>query len=764
MTKVTYPLVPVRGFAVFPGQTVTFDVHKNSSLRGIETAMRESTPIVLGLRKDTPSNKMDVTALEEVVLKLRVLKIFKEDGNVRIMAEVLERQHILRFENTPDGFIAQVEPIAELPLDPDYEEMLCRELKDSFEQYAHDENLVPQAFVHMYASQNVGEITDIILANLPLEPQDKIPFIVEVDSAKRATYALALLEKEKRISAMRKSLHQEVGRSIGDMQKESFLREEMNLIQRELGDDPDDNSDAAIERFLDNPKIDERVKEHVENEYRRLGKFMPMSQEYSVVRDYLDRVLEVPWIPVTKPYAYNLAKTREKLDQSHYGMKRIKDRVVEYAAAKTHNPSLPCPVLCLVGPPGVGKTSVASAIADVLKRPYVRVSLGGVRDEAEIRGHRKTYVGAMPGRIVNALIQAKAPNPVMLLDEIDKMNADLRGDPTAALLEVLDSSINQEFRDSYLEMPVDLSDVFFITTANSLDGIPLPLYDRMEIIELESYSLDEKMEIAKHYLIPRQRKCYALSASQFKIRAGALKRIITDYTHEAGVRELERLIGSLCRKAVIRIVDDERSMLNVTEENLASLMDEPPMKDDEEKRAAEVGVVNGLAWTQLGGEMLVIETQILEGTGKLELTGQLGDVMKESAQIALSLVRGHQIEGIGEKFYKEHDIHIHIPAGATPKDGPSAGVTLTTAVYSAISGRKVRSDVAMTGEVSLRGRVLPIGGLKEKLLAAKRRGIKLVLVPKQNQVDVEKLSTDITKQLTIRYVEKVDEVLKAVLI
>lgn len=757
--RLTLPILPIRGFFAYPGQSINFDVSRLPSLRALEKAVKDGTEILLGIQKDAMQERPGKEDLLDVVVSLRINRLFKEEGMVRLQGDVLTRYLLVDFNPSGRYYQATAEKIEMKEIPPEEEQALRRELYESFEQYAEMTNLVPQALLKAMTFRHVGDMADWIASNLSGEYENKCDIYMETDPMERARKVYILLKKEKIVSQYRARLQMEVGKELREIQRETFLREELQSIQRQLGEEDASDENDGINRLLSDPGVPKVVKQKVEFEQKRLRKMPSMAQEAGVIQDYLDRIVQIPWKKENDSFGM-LDWIEKRLDRDHYGMERVKRRIVEFVAAKELKPDIKSPVLCLVGPPGVGKTSIASSIAAVLNRPYVRVSLGGVRDEAEIRGHRRTYVGAMPGRIVSAMIQAKSSKPVMLLDEIDKMASDLRGDPTAALLEVLDLSLNHEFRDAYTELPLDLSNVFFIATANTLEGIPLPLMDRMEIIELESYSRQEKLEIATKYLLPKQRKEYGLKVSQFKLSQDALERIIAEYTREAGVRELERLIGSLCRKAVRLIVEGSKKSLTVSDKNLVSLMDEPPIKEDDEKRKPECGVVNGLAWTSLGGEVLTVETAVLEGSGKLELTGQMGDVMKESAQIALSVVRSHAIPERDAKYYKEHDVHVHIPAGAVPKDGPSAGVTLATAMYSALSGHAVRSDLAMTGELSLRGRVLPIGGLKEKILAARQKGIQEVLVPDLNRQDVEKLPAHVTDGMDIRYMSHIDEVWK----
>lgn len=762
--RINLPILPLRGFIVFPHQLVNFDVVRPASLKALERAIAENSEILVGFQKNMLKEKLDPDDLYEVVLRMRITKILKEENGTRVMGEVKNRCRLIEFDPSGSYYRAEAEVLPRMETESDYEKALCRTMQESFEEYAHMADLVPHAAYMALGLRYAGDIADLIASNIPGDFQEKLEILLEEDPVERAHKVIQCLAQEKQILKMRKDLQSEVAQEMQNYQRENFLREEMHRIQQQLGEESEEEG-GDWEEFLNNADIPAAVRKKVQVERKRLAGLPPMSQEASVIQDYLDRIRQVPW-DMTETVQWHedpqqlLETSRELLEMDHYGLKRVKDRVIEYIASKCLRPEISSPILCLVGPPGIGKTSIAKSIADTLGRKYVRVSLGGVRDEAEIRGHRRTYVGAMPGRIVNALIQADSMCPVMLLDEIDKMASDLRGDPTAALLEVLDTSLNHEFRDAYLEVPVDLSRVFFIATANTLDGIPLPLMDRMEIIELESYSRQEKLEIAMKYLLPRQRKEYGLKAAQLKISRAVMEKLIVEYTREAGVRELERLIASLCRKAACMFVAGERASLSITERNLAALMDEPPIKEEENRKSPECGVVNGLAWTAMGGEVLTVEAAVLDGSGKLELTGQMGDVMKESAQIALSVVREHSIPEKDARFYKEHDLHIHIPAGAVPKDGPSAGVTLATAIYSVVSGRKVRNDLAMTGELSLRGRVLPIGGLKEKLLAAKGRGIFEVLVPEANRMDVEKLDKEITDGMKILYITHIDEVFR----
>lgn len=760
----TIPAVALRGMTILPGMVAHFDISRDKSLRAVEEAMKGDQKLFIVTQKDTEKEDPQGEDLYEVGLLAVVRQVVKLQKNImRVLIEGIGRAEIYEYTQTADYMQARV-----IVYDQEDDEQLPEQAKsamllsvqETFAKYARVHGKIGQDVMRQVQEEtDLLKLLDYVGNSLVISYKKKQKLLEAVTLTARYEAVLSSLLQETEILALKRDFQKKVQEHVDKNQKDYLLREQMQVIREELGESNTETDAQEYEKKLQELQASGEVKARIHKEIERFQGISGNSSESTVSRGYIETLLELPWDAVSEDNK-DLKHAQKILDEDHYGLEKVKERILEFLAVRNLTGKGESPIICLVGPPGTGKTSIARSIARALDKKYVRISLGGVRDEAEIRGHRRTYVGAMPGRIVNGLRMAGVKNPLMLLDEIDKMSSDLRGDPTAALLEVLDTSLNREFRDAYIELPVDLSDVFFITTANTLEGIPLPLLDRMEIIELESYSRQEKLGIAVKYLLPKQRKHYGLKASQFKISRDAMEKLIAEYTREAGVRELERLIGSLCRKAARQIVEEGRKGLSVTVKNLITLMDEPPMEEDRERRQPECGVVNGLAWTSLGGEVLTVETAVLEGTGKLELTGQMGDVMKESAQIALSVVRSHPIPERDAAFYKEHDLHIHIPAGAVPKDGPSAGVTLATAMYSALSGRRVRSDLAMTGELSLRGRVLPIGGLKEKLLAARQRGIYEVLVPERNRPDVEKLPEHVTEGMKILYMSHVDEVLK----
>ena len=602
-------------------------------------------------------------------------------------------------------------------------------------------------------------MVDTIAANLPMDYEDTQKVLEEQDIFQRYEDISLRVVNEMRVLSVKEELQKKVKERVDKNQREYILREEMKLIREELGEDTLQTDAEEFEQAVKDLDASCEVKEKLAKEIKRFKSQMASPAESGVVRTYIETMLEMPW---NKRCEENLdiKAAKEKLDEEHYGLEKVKDRILEFLAVRILTSKGQTPILCLAGPPGTGKTSIARSLAEALGRPYVRISLGGVRDEAEIRGHRKTYVGAMPGRIATALRNAKVKNPLMLLDEIDKVSNDYKGDTFSALLEVLDSEQNDKFRDHYLEVPIDLSEVLFVTTANTLQTIPRPLLDRMEVIEINSYTENEKIHIAQRHLIPKQLKSHGLSEEQLSISKKALQKIATVYTREAGVRQLERKIGGICRKSAREILEDNKKCIKVTERNLEHYLGKEIYQFQKANEQDEVGIVRGLAWTSVGGDTLQIEVNVMPGEGEILLTGQLGDVMKESARAGISYIRSVSKEhGIDEKFFKEHDIHIHIPEGAVPKDGPSAGITMATAIFSAATGRKVRADVAMTGEITLRGRVLPIGGLKEKLLAAKNAGIRMILIPKENERDIEEMSSEITKGLKIVSVSHMDEVL-----
>ena len=647
----------------------------------------------------------------------------------------------------------------ELLENPINEEGMVRGLRELFRDYMSKNPKLAKELAMIEEIKSLRVMVDTIAANLPMDYEDTQKVLEEQDILQRYEDISLRVVNEMRVLSVKEELQKKVKERVDKNQREYILREEMKLIREELGEDTLQTDAEEFEQAVKDLDASCEVKEKLAKEIKRFKSQMASPAESGVVRTYIETMLEMPW---NKRCEENLdiKAAKEKLDEEHYGLEKVKDRILEFLAVRILTSKGQTPILCLAGPPGTGKTSIARSLAEALGRPYVRISLGGVRDEAEIRGHRKTYVGAMPGRIATALRNAKVKNPLMLLDEIDKVSNDYKGDTFSALLEVLDSEQNDKFRDHYLEVPIDLSEVLFVTTANTLQTIPRPLLDRMEVIEINSYTENEKIHIAQRHLIPKQLKSHGLSEEQLSISKKALQKIATVYTREAGVRQLERKIGGICRKSAREILEDNKKCIKVTERNLEHYLGKEIYQFQKANEQDEVGIVRGLAWTSVGGDTLQIEVNVMPGEGEILLTGQLGDVMKESARAGISYIRSVSKEhGIDEKFFKEHDIHIHIPEGAVPKDGPSAGITMATAIFSAATGRKVRADVAMTGEITLRGRVLPIGGLKEKLLAAKNAGIRMILIPKENERDIEEMSSEITKGLKIVSVSHMDEVL-----
>ena len=685
------------------------------------------------------------------------------DGNVRVMIEGRQRAHLDRLLQATPYLLGAVELLEDQKLPARgtlMTEALLRQCYSLFSEY-HEAmpRMSSDVLTTVLSSRDPGYLADYIAQNTGIRYQDKQEILEELRPLERLKNLNTILARELEVIGIEQELEEKVRERLARLQKDYILREQLKVLQEELGEgDPNSEAMEYQEKImaLDLP---EEIREKLLKETDRMAKQPYGSAEGSVLRNYLDVCLELPWNQRSEDRV-DVAEARKILDQDHFGLQKVKERILEYLAVRQINPDAKGQILCLVGPPGVGKTSIAISMARAMNRKLARLSLGGVRDEAEIRGHRKTYVGAMPGRIVNAIVQCGSMNPLMVLDEIDKLGSDYRGDPSAALLEVLDSAQNHAFRDHYLEIPLDLSDVMFVTTANTTDTIPRPLLDRMEVIELPSYTDEEKVQIAKRYLLPRQMKATGLKRSQLRITDAALRAVIDGYTRESGVRRLEREMGALCRKAAVRLVEDPALQLSVTPKNLQELLG--PVKIHPEVRGAgkDAGVVTGLAWTAVGGELLEVEVNLMDGAGKLECTGNLGDVMKESIHIAVSCLRSRAKKlGLDPEFYKNRDIHVHFPEGAVPKDGPSAGITITTAIVSALTGQKVRRDLAMTGEISLHGRVLPIGGLREKTMAALRNGVKTVVIPKDNVPDLEEIDQSVRAQLTFVPVETIDEVL-----
>ncbi len=777
MEKVTMslPMVALRGMTILPEMVRHFDVSREKSLAAIDEAMEGEQMLFVSAQKDVATEDPGLEDVYEtgcIVTVRQIVKMPKKISRVLITGE--KRAKIRSLEFKEPYLRALVDVVEDVDTSdeetggesaPLNKEAMLRGLRDIFKEYMLKNPKISKEFAGQIDEINdLKKLVDTVGANLPLAYTEYQELLEETHVMRRYDKLAYKVVNEIQVQNIKEELQEKIRERVDKNQRDYILREEMKLIREELGDDNTLSDADEFKQACDALKAPKEVKEKIEKEIKRFKNSMGNPAESGVTRTYIETMLEMPWDKVSKDHR-DIAYAEQVLNEDHYGLEKVKERVLEFLAVRALTKKGNAPILCLVGPPGTGKTSIAKSLARALKKPYVRISLGGVRDEAEIRGHRKTYVGAMPGRIATALRTAGVKNPLLLLDEIDKVSNDYKGDTFSALLEVLDSEQNKKFRDHYLEVPLDLSEVLFVTTANTLQTIPRPLLDRMEVIEINSYTENEKLHIATEHLIPKQLEKHGLKSEQLTISKKAIWKIARNYTKEAGVRQLERKIGDICRKSAREILEEKKKTIHVTERNLHLYLGKElyiyQMKNEQD----EVGIVRGLAWTSVGGDTLEIEVNVMPGEGEILLTGQLGDVMKESARTGISYIRSVSKEyGIDEKFFKEHDIHIHIPEGATPKDGPSAGITMATAMLSAITEKKVRADIAMTGEITLRGRVLPIGGLKEKLLAAKNAGIKTVLVPKENETDVEEISAEITKGLEILPVSHMSEVLKHALI
>lgn len=760
------PMVALRGMTIMPEMVVHFDVSREKSIAAIQEAMAGDQKIFLvaqrSIETDDPIQE-DVYEVGTVGTIKQIMKLPKHIVRVLVSGET--RGILKQLQQDTQYLQAEVEVIDESDLviqDDLNGEAMARSLKDTFLDYAaRNGKMSKEAVAEILEIKSLKKLVDEIAANTPFYYVDQQEILGKVDFWERYETLAFKLVNEVQIMDIKDELQQKVKERVDKHQKEYILREQLKLIREELGDDSTLSDAEEFEKAAKNLKAPKEVNEKLKKEISRFKSSLNSPAESGVIRTYIETLLEMPWDKAGKDNQ-DIKYAEEVLEADHYGLEQVKERILEFLAVRSLTKKGESPILCLVGPPGTGKTSIARSLAKALKKPYVRISLGGVRDEAEIRGHRKTYVGAMPGRIANGIRQAGVKNPLMLLDEIDKVSTDYKGDTFSALLEVLDSEQNYKFRDHYLEVPLDLSEVLFIATANSLQTIPRPLLDRMEVIEVTSYTENEKLHIATEHLIPKQLEKNGLKKEQLKISKNAVWKIASNYTKEAGVRQLEREIGNICRKAAKEILTTGKKSVTITEKNLFKYLGKEKFTYQMANAADEIGIVRGLAWTSVGGDTLQIEVNVMPGKGEIMLTGQLGDVMKESARTGISYIRSVSRDyQIADDFFEKHDIHVHIPEGAVPKDGPSAGITMATAMLSAITEQKVRADIAMTGEVTLRGRVLPIGGLKEKLLAAKNAGIKTVLVPKKNLADVEELSQEITKGLEILPVEHMEEVLKA---
>lgn len=761
--RLTVPVLTLRGLTVFPQLLLHFDVGRDASIRALEEAMEDNREVFLVTQRDLTVENPEERDLYTIGTVAEIKQILRlPENGVRVMVAGRSRGRMLRVVSSEPYLTAEVALIPEPPAkgNTSRTEAAIRQVYHCLERYTElSDRVAPEIYLKLLASDDPAYIADYAAQHLPLRFEDKQAVLEELRPARRLDRLNKILSREVEILEVEHELAAKIHEQVASSQRNYFLREQLRVIQRELGEGEEDDEIAEYRYRIAKTKLSDEVREKLLKEVGRLDKQPYSSSESAVLRGYLDTCLELPWQVKTRERV-NVQTVSKVLDADHYGLTKVKERILEFVAVKQLAPDLKGQIICLVGPPGVGKTSIAMSVARAMNRKLARISLGGIRDEADIRGHRKTYVGAMPGRIIAGIRQAGSANPVLLLDEIDKVGSDHHGDPAAALLEVLDAEQNSTFRDHYLELPFDLSDVMFITTANTTDTIPRPLLDRMEVIELSSYTDREKLQIAKKHLLPKELKRHGLTRTQLKISDGGLNEIITGYTKESGVRLLERKLAALCRKCAAQIVRDGTKQISITEKNLKDYLGERRYQKDPVSSEPLVGVVNGLAWTSVGGELLEVEVNVVPGSGKVVLTGNLGDVMKESAKAALSYIRSRTVQlGIAADFHSTKDIHVHFPEGAVPKDGPSAGIAITTAMVSALTNVPVRQDVAMTGEVTLRGRVLPIGGLREKTMAALRNQITTVIIPAENEKDLEEIDQAVRSALSFVPVRQVDEAL-----
>ena len=763
------PVVALRGMTILPSMITHFDISREKSVKAVEAAMLRDQRLVVLTQKSPETQDPGMKDLYKIGTLVTVKQIMKLPQNIfRVLAEGLERVEVMDLDVADGCLVADAATFSEEELalpDEKNQEAMVQTLRTIFQDYCQANGKISrETALQIMEQTDLQKMVDQIAVNIPVFYEEKQKLLEAVDLTERFEQLSVLLENEIQVMNIKTEIQEKVKARIDKNQREYILREQLKVIREELGED---TTGAEAEHFkTETEKLEAsaEVKERIEKEIERFKNAGNNSAESSVIRGYIETLLELPWDKESRDNM-DLSNAREILEEDHYGLEKVKERVLEFLAVRALTQKGDSPIICLVGPPGTGKTSIARSIARALNKKYVRICLGGVRDEAEIRGHRRTYIGAMPGRIVNGMKQAGVKNPLMLLDEIDKVSSDYKGDTSSALLEVLDSEQNNKFRDHYVELPIDLSEVLFLATANDVQTIPRPLLDRMELIEVSSYTENEKLHIAKEHLLEKQIEKNGLTDYDFSISDKAMKKLISSYTREAGVRNLERKIGEICRKAAREFLEDGKESIRVTETGLKSYLGKERYTVNRLNEEDDIGIVRGLAWTSVGGDTLEIEVNIMPGKGELLLTGQLGDVMKESAMAGISYIRSVSREyGIEDNFFKENDIHIHIPEGAVPKDGPSAGITMATAMTSAITKLPVRADIAMTGEITLRGRVLPIGGLKEKLLAAKNAGIRLVLVPEKNRPDVAEISAEIKRGLEIRFVSQMDQVLKAALV
>jgi ATP-dependent Lon protease len=760
-----YPVLPLRDIVVFPSMIVPLFVGREKSINALEEVMKSEKQILLAAQKNAGDDDPDPDAIYEVGTLASVLQLLKlPDGTVKVLVEGNARVRITTYVDNPEYFEATAHVIEEELGVEEEVEALSRSAVSQFENYVKlNKKISPEVLGTIGQIDDYSKLADTIASHLAIKISDKQEILEIISISERLERVFALMESEISVLQVEKKIRSRVKRQMEKTQREYYLNEQMKAIQKELGDGDERDDIGEFEEKIDNTKLSKEAREKALAELKKLRQMSPMSAEATVVRNYLDWLLSIPWGTRGK-VKKDLVEAQGVLDQEHYGLDKVKERIVEYLAVQNRTNKLRGPILCLVGPPGVGKTSLGKSIANATGREFVRMSLGGVRDEAEIRGHRRTYIGSMPGKVIQSMRKAKKTNPLFLLDEIDKMGSDFRGDPAAALLEVLDPEQNSTFNDHYLEVDYDLSNVMFVTTANTLN-IPPALMDRMEIIRIAGYTEPEKSEIARRHLIPEQQKAHGLAEGEWSIDDDALKTLIRRYTREAGVRSLEREIAKLARKAVKELLSTDKTVIEVTGENVEAFLGVPKYRFGEAEQEDQVGVVTGLAWTEVGGEILTIEGVMMPGKGKMTVTGNLRDVMKESIQAANAYVRSRSVDfGIAPPLFEKRDIHVHVPEGATPKDGPSAGVAMVTAIISVLTGIAARKDVAMTGEITLRGRVLPIGGLKEKLLAALRAGIKRVIIPDENVKDLAEISDDVKNALEIMPVSRMDEVLELALV
>ena len=763
------PILALRGLNIFPGMLLSFDVERPISLAALNCAAGADQEIFLVTQKDISTDLPEPDDLYKYGMVCRIRQMVRQPGGklCKVMAEGLHRGTISEFISEQPYFMGMIERVPDKTehIDPDKREALMRTAVNLFDEYVQlSGNMAPEMLLNLVISRDPAFVSNYISQNVRIDYRDKQNLLEELHPCKRLEKLIEILNHELNIMSIEQELNEATNEQVNRNQRDYYLREQMKVIQQELGEDDSFDDIGEYRAKIRELSLPAEVEEKLLKEVSHLAKQPFGSTEATVIRGYLDTCLELPWNVKTEE-TNDIAAARKMLDEDHFGLEKVKERVIEYLAVRQLAPKMNSGLLCLVGPPGTGKTSIAMSIARATNRKLVRISLGGVHDEAEIRGHRKTYVGAMPGRIISGIRQAKSSNPLMVLDEIDKLGSDYRGDPSAALLEALDPEQNSTFRDNFLELPYDLSDVFFITTANTTDTIPRALMDRMEIIELLSYTDEEKLSIAKNYLLPKQRKKHGLKAAQLKLSDDAIREIISLYTRESGVRGLERQIAAVCRKAAVSIANGERKSVSIRAGAVQPYLGAIKFKPEQKHARDEIGLVRGLAWTSVGGEVLDVEVAVVDGNGKLELTGNLGDVMKESCHAAVTYIRSRASKlGIDADFYKTKDIHIHFPEGAVPKDGPSAGVTICTAIVSALTGTPVRRDIAMTGEISLRGRVLPIGGLKEKTMAALRNGVNTVIVPADNEPDLAEIDPTVRAALNFVLADSVDKVLEAALV